>query len=305
MTQTEKYIWLIDTIYKAKKISLEEISQQWRDYLGLNVDEKLHRATFNRWKDEIYLQFGIMISCQRAGGYKYYIENPEVIEENKLNKWMLDTIATGNLINNNITISDRILVNKIPSGNDHLKSILGALRNNSRIEITYQQFDRESHTFPVDPFCLKLFENRWYVLARNNRDEVKLYCLDRILEVTLRDERFELPNDFNAEEYFAPYYGIVTNEEPERIVLRAYDVHRHYMESLPLHDSQRLIEDTGEYSDFELTVAPTYDLVMKLLSFGALIEVIEPASLRDTMRGWVSELYDMYSVRLSQSKEEV
>ena len=297
MTQTEKYIWLIDTIYKAKRISLEDISNQWRDYVGLNVDEKLHRATFNRWKDEIYMQFGIIISCQRAGGYKYYIENPEVIEENKLNKWMLDTIATGSLINNNISLSDRILVNKIPSGTDHLKSIIHSLKNNTRIEITHQQFDKESHCFNIDPFCLKLFENRWYVLARNNWGHIKLYCLDRISDVRILDEHYELPEDFDAEEHFAPFYGIITNEKPERIVLRAYNVHRHYMASLPLHDTQRLIEDTGEYSDFELTVAPTYDLVMKLLSFGAMIEVMEPASLRDTMRGWVSELYEMYKVK--------
>lgn len=294
MTQTEKYIWLIDTIYKAKKISLEDISQKWRDYVGLNVDEKLHRATFNRWKDEIFMQFGIMISCQRVGGYKYYIENPEVIEDNKLNKWMLDTIATGSLINSNISISDRILVNKIPSGITHLKSIIHSLKSNTRIEITYQQFDRESRTFAIDPFCLKLFENRWYVLARNNRGETRLYCLDRMQEVNFCDEHYELPEDFDAEEYFAPYYGIVINEKPERIVLRAYNAHRHYMASLPLHESQRLIEDAGEYSDFELTVAPTYDLVMKLLSFGAMIEVMEPVSLRETMRGWVSELHEMY-----------
>ena len=297
MTQTEKYIWLIDTIYKAKKISLEDISQQWRDYMGLNVDEKLHRATFNRWKDEIYLQFGIMISCQRVGGYKYYIENPEVIEENKLNKWMLDTIATGNLINNNVSISDRILVNKIPSGNVHLKNIIYSLKNNIRIKITHQQYDRESHTVPIDPFCLKLFENRWYVLGRNNWGQIKLYCLDRILDIVFCDEHYEMPEDFNAEEYFAPYYGIILNEKPEKIILRAYDVHRHYMASLPLHESQRLLEDTGEYSDFELTVAPTYDLVMKLLSFGAMIEVIEPVTLRNTMRGWISELHEMYKER--------
>lgn len=297
MTQTEKYIWLIDTIYRAKNISLDDISQQWRDYVGLNAEEKLHRATFNRWKDAILMQFGIEIKCRKTGGYKYYIDNPEVIEENKLNKWMLDTIATGSLINNNISISDRILVNNIPSGNDHLKIILKALKSNTRLEITYQQFDRESHTFYVDPYCLKLFENRWYVLGRNNKGQLKLYCLDRILDLTFLNRQFELPADFDAADYFAPFYGVVTNDRPERIVVRAYNVHRHYMASLPLHDSQRLIEDTGEYSDFELTVAPTYDLVMKLLSFGAMIEVVEPVTLRDTMRGWVSELYEMYKER--------
>lgn len=298
MTQTEKYIWLINTIYRAKSITLGDISRRWMDYAGICCDPEDHHKTFRpkfyRWKDEVYSQFGVIISCKRAGGYKYYIENPEVIEENKLNKWMLDTIATGNLISNNISVSDRILVNKIPSGNVHLKSVIRSLKNNIRIEITYRRFDRASHTFAINPYCLKLFENRWFVLALNNRGQIKLYCLDRILDIVFTDEHYEVPKDFNAEEYFAPYYGIIRDEKPERIVLRAYDLHRHYMASLPLHDSQRLIEDTGEYSDFELTVAPTYDFVMKLLSFGAMIEVIEPASLRDRMRGWITELHEMY-----------
>ena len=296
MTQTEKYIWLIDTIYKAKKISLADISQQWREYAGLNVDEKLHRATFNRWKDEIYLQFGIMIACQRSDGYRYYIQNPEVIEENKLNKWMIDTLATGNLINSNISISHRILVNKIPSGNDYLKNIIDALKGNARIEITYRQFDRESHAFAIEPYCLKLFEQRWYVLAKNNRGEIKIYALDRIRNIKMLDEHFDLPKDFDAEEFFSPFYGVAIGYdiEPERIVLRAYNVHRHYMASLPLHESQRMLEDMGEYADFELFVAPTYDFIMKLLSFGTMIEVLQPVSLRKTMHGWVSDLHEMY-----------
>lgn len=296
MTKTEKQIWLIDTIYRAKKISLKEISAKWRDYVGLNVDEELHRATFNRWKDDVYLQFGIIISCERSDGYKYYIENPEIIENDTLKKWMLDTLATGNLINNNISISRRILVNKIPSGNVHLKTLLNALKSNTRIQITYRRFDKESHLFPIDPYCLKLFENRWYVLGKNNRGQIKIYGLDRIQDIKILEEHFDMPKDFDAEEFFAPFFGVAIGYDlkPAKIVLRAYNVHRLYMESLPLHDSQRMLEDTGEYADFELYVAPTYDLVMKLLSFGAMIEVLEPVSLRETMRGWVSELHEMY-----------
>ncbi|MCH5214571.1 MAG: WYL domain-containing protein [Muribaculaceae bacterium] len=296
MTQTEKYIWVIDTIYRAKQLSLSELSARWRADMGLRPDDKINRSTFTRWREDIYSQFGVVISCKRPGGYKYFIENPEIIEENKVNKWMLDTIATGNLINSNISVSNRILVTSIPSGNEHLKSIIDALKTNTRIEITYRQFDRESFTYTVDPYCVKLFENRWYVLARNNRNSMRLYCLDRILDVAPCNEHFDLPEDFDAEEYFAPYYGVVTGEEPERIVIRAYDVHRHYMASLPLHFSQELIEDTGEYSDFQLYVAPTYDLVMKLLSFGSMIEVLRPESLRETMRGWASDLHQMYKL---------
>ena len=66
------------------------------------------------------------------------------------------------------------------------------------------------------------------------------------------------------------------------------------MESLPLHHSQRMIEDCGEYADFELYLSPTYDFVMRLLQAGSMIEVISPASLRRTMKGWIAEMYELY-----------
>ena len=66
------------------------------------------------------------------------------------------------------------------------------------------------------------------------------------------------------------------------------------MNTLPLHDSQKMIEDCGKYADFELELAPTYDFVMKLLQYGSMIEVISPDSLRKTMKGWISEMVELY-----------
>ena len=97
MIQLQKYTWLIDTIRRAGKISFEEISERWERNKDLSDYRPLSRATFNRWKDAIFSQFGIIISCQRAGGYLYYIENPEDIDEDNLKKWMLDSFAVGNL----------------------------------------------------------------------------------------------------------------------------------------------------------------------------------------------------------------
>ncbi len=66
------------------------------------------------------------------------------------------------------------------------------------------------------------------------------------------------------------------------------------MMSLPLHHSQQLVEDCGEYADFELYLVPTYDFVMKLLHVGGMIEVLHPASLRRAMKGWISEVNELY-----------
>lgn len=298
MNQLQKYTWLIDTIRRAGKISHKELSDRWEREHNLSNNKRLQRATFNRWRAAILDQFSIDIQCERVGGYLYYISNAENIDNDKLKQWMLDSFAVGNTIGDNLSLKDRILVDEIPSGRDHLPTILAAMKENHVVNITYRSFkSTRSHTFPIEPYCVKLFDNRWYVLAHNiNYEDVRLYGLDRIELAEIATETFKLPKGFDAEEFFSTAYGIVigSGEKPVRIVIRANEDHKHYLKSLPLHHSQRLIEDHGEYADFDLYLAPSYDFVMKLLQVGAMVEVLKPASLRKTMKRWISDMYDLY-----------
>lgn len=299
MTQLPKYSWLIETIRRAGKISHKDLSEKWELNKELSDYKPLHRTTFNRWREAIAADMGIVIACQRKGGYLYYIENPEVIDENQVQKWMLDSMAVSNIINDNLSIKDRILVEAVPSGHDHLTAIMEAMKESRTLMITYKPFNKsESYHFPIEPYCVKLFEGRWYVLAHNIRyDDTRIYGLDRIEEAQMTEDMFKLPKDFSAADYFSNYYGIYTgdhDQSPERVIIRANRNHKHYMMTLPLHHSQQLIEDCGEYADFELYLVPTYDFVMKLLHVGGMIEVMQPASLRRAMKGWISEMNELY-----------
>lgn len=298
MSQIQKFAWLIDTIRRAGKISLEEISRQWERNKNLSDYKPLSRAAFNRWKDQIFSQFGIIISCQRTGGYLYYIQNPEDIDEDELKKWMLDSFALSNLIGENLSLKDRILVSDIPSAHKHLSTLLEAMKENREVSLTYRGFNKNaSHTFTVQPYCVKLFENRWYLLGRNvSFNANRIYGLDRIEGLQITDMTFQMPKDFSAANYFSDFYGIVADQSTkvERIIVRAYADHIPYMKTLPLHHSQQLLEENGGHADFELHLAPTYDFIMRLLQPGPMIEVISPASLRQTMRDWVSKMYKMY-----------
>lgn len=298
MTQLQKYTWLIETIRRAGKISHRDLSDKWERCKDLSDCKPLHRATFNRWRDAIFSQFGIIIDCQRVGGYLYFIANPEDIDEDELKKWMLDSFAVGNLIGENLSLKDRIVVDQIPSGRDHLTTILEAMKENRLVNIEYKAFKySRSFKIPVEPYCVKLHENRWYMLGHNlSKDTIRLYGLDRIESIEIADQEYKLPKEFSAAEYFSNYFGIVVDDKvkPERIIIRSNADHTPYLKSLPLHHSQKLIEDNGEYADFELYLAPTYDFVMKLLQVGAMIEVISPASLRRTMKGWISDMHELY-----------
>lgn len=115
MNQLQKYTWLIDTIRRAGKISHRELSEKWERCSELSDCKPLHRATFNRWRDAVFAQFGIIIECGKKGGYHYYIANPEDIDEDRLKKWMLDSFAVSNAISDNLSLKGRILVEEIPS----------------------------------------------------------------------------------------------------------------------------------------------------------------------------------------------
>ncbi len=106
------------------------------------------------------------------------------------------------------------------------------LRENRTVMITYRSFIKaDAHTFPIEPYCVKLFEGRWYVLAHNIRyDDIRIYGLDRIKKAELTNDTFKLPKNFSAAEYFSNYYGIYTgehNEKPERVIIRANRNHKY------------------------------------------------------------------------------
>lgn len=299
MNQLEKYTWLIDTIRSAGKITYLELSEKWESYVELSKGERLHRNTLKRWIDGILTQFGIIISCQRVGGYHYFIENPEDIDEDELKKWMIDSFTVGNVLIGNLGMKDRILLDHIPSGCQWLTVIMRAMKENRMLSITYKSFVKGmSHTFLLAPYCVKAFQNRWYVMGLHSEyNQLRIYGLDRMLMAELTDVNFKFPKDFSASDYFSNSYGIVVDEEikPCRIVIRAEKPHAFYIDSLPLHPTQRLIDETDNYVDFELFLSPTYDFVMRLFQSAHMVEVLLPESLRDTMKQWSESLYIKYN----------
>lgn len=296
MNPINKHTWLIETIRRRGFITFNELSNLWENDKRMSDGKELSRTNFNRWRKAIFEQFGIRISCSKGGDYTYSISNPEVIAKNELKKWMLDSFSVNLLLNEHIALKDRILVESIPSGLDHLPTVLTAMKEGKKVEIDYHPFDREnSAKLKVEPYCIKLFEHRWYILGHNERNKMRNYSLDRVMSIKLLDEKFEMPEDFDAKDFFEPFFGIVVKSEKRcRIVLRANKKQKHYLRTVPLHSSQVELQDCGDYADFELFLVPTYDFIMELLRAGSKIEVLKPASLRQKMKEWSSGIYELY-----------
>lgn len=302
MTLTQKYIWLLDIIHKSGEsgITFRDISTRWVSDHNLS-DRPLDRATFNRWKDGIQEQFKIVIVNEKKPPYRYSILDPEIIEGNKMNKWLLDSVSVGTTLLGNLDIQDKILLEEIPSGRAHLATIVSALKHNHKVQITYRSFGKiYSSTFAIEPLCVKLYNNRWYVVGNSYPDGEQrryTYGLDRIEETRELKEVFPYPEDFNTKEYFHDYIGVSRWADPVEgpIKFRVYNPHKYYIMSLPIHHSQRLLVDEGDYAEFEVNVAPTEEFFMEMLRGGSWIEVLSPKEVVDQMKGWVEELYSVYN----------
>ena len=300
MSILNKYIWIVDTLYQAgeRGISLKELNEKWIQNESLSYGEPIPRQTFDRWKGNILDMLGVIIECHTKGGYRYYIENPEILSNDRLSRWLLDTYTTANNLSKHASLHNRILVEEIPSNRDFLAFIINAMKDNTVVVLTYKNFITEKeNSFPICPYCLKMFQKRWYTLALSvHENKLRIYALDRIVNAQLTEQHFILPKDFDAKEYFASYFGMVLDEtvKEQRIILRAYKPHQNYLRTLPLHPSQKEIYTCDAYADFELSLRPTYDFAMELLHAGALVEVLEPESLRKQMYSWVKDLWNMY-----------
>jgi len=304
----KQYIWLIDTINRAGKITLAELSVQWQEKEE-SEGLPLSRTTFNRHRDAILDMFGVIIECDRKDGNRYYIENKEVLEENTVQNWMLSTLSVSNMLDENVSLQHRILLESIPSGNYILQDIIKAMRESRRIMITYRRYGAASaNSFSVAPYCVKLFKRRWYLLARfdgptyrdngkGDKESLSVFSLDRIEDLIIQESKFIMNPDFDAATYFNECFGIVIGDgtKPEKIVIRARGIEPYYLFDLPLHESQHVINETEDYTDFEYYLRPTSDFKAHLMSRGEWLQVISPEWLAEEMQRWIQAALNRYN----------
>lgn len=293
----KRYVWLINIIYRNGYIPFEDLSRKWAHCSVNETGEGyLPERTFFNHIEAIRDMFDIEIKCDRSRGY--YIANSDDLEGDGIRAWLLQSMSLNNMLSECGDLRDRILFEEIPSSQKWLELFVDAMRDNKAVEITYQSFtSEEPYTFTINPYCLKIFKQRWYVLAKSvATKDMRIYCLDeRMKDAELTDGKFRIPARFNAEKYFANLFGVIASEDnPELVRLKVDADQVGYYKSLPLHSSQREIETTDEYSVFEYNLVPTYDFIQEVLSKGPFVEVLAPAKFRDLVHAYTKAMLNRY-----------
>ena len=299
MNIINKYVWLVETIYRAHKISFEDINRKWLDDEDFSEGVELPLRTFHKWRIAVEEMFGLVIENEKRGEYRYYIENEDVITKGGMRSWMLNTISTSNLLLENRSLSDRILLEDIPSGREYLQPIIDAMKKNHLIHFTYYNYWRDDYRqHCVEPYCVKLFHQRWYMVGKMlGANVVLVYSLDRMSEFRMSERTYQYPNDFDGECFFENCFGIIAGDgtKLEHIALKVSAGQANYLRDLPLHQSQRETERNDEYSIFELDLRPTFDFQQEILRNGEDIEVLKPVWLRKEIAGKIKRMWNKYN----------
>jgi hypothetical protein len=289
----KRYIWLVDLINRRKYVSFKEISEAWMRSPLNETGDPLSERTFFNHKDAIAGMFGIEILNDRSLGF--YIGRSDVGSD-ETSDWMLHTLCLNNVLHENADMKDRILMEKVPSSERFLTDIISAMRDFRVISLCYQSFRHpEPFCFNVRPYCVKYFKQRWYLLGDSDLG-LRIYSLDRFVDMEELEEHFEIPKGFDAEEYFGNYFGVIIGEEPEDVKIRVVPDQVKYFRTLPMHGSQRETVQEDGSSVFSYHIAPTFDFVQEILSHGADVEVLEPAELRESVADIIAGMASRYGL---------
>lgn len=297
-----RYLLIIKKLKSKPFSSYEELKgyiENQLEYLQL-ADDTLNigfsKRTLQRDIREISNIFNIDIEYSKSGG-GYYISQNE--SENMNFQRMVEAFDMFNSLNLAQDLAPYIYFEKRkPLGTENLYGLLHAIKNSLQIRFCYQKFgDEEISNRNAEPYALKEFKNRWYIIAKDIQSKnIRTFALDRLTELEITGTKFEFPAVYDVDEHFRYCFGIINpdDQEPEEIILSFDPFQGKYIKTLPLHESQQVIIDTDEELQIRLKLFVTHDLIMELLTYGDTLKVIKPKSLADQLKEVHFEAYKQY-----------
>jgi len=257
---------------------------------NLNISKR----TLLRDLEDIRAIYNIDIQFDYSRG-AYFIDFEGQTE---MQERVIEALNTFNALNLSDRLSNHIHFEKRkPMGTENLHGLLHAIKNKFQIRFTYQKYwEDELTNRTVEPYALKEFRSRWYVLANDLKDnKIKSFSLDRLTDLEITKMCFQFPKDFSVNEHFKYCFGIVSpnGQKPQEVILSFSPIEGKYIKSLPLHESQKVIVDNDNELRISLFIVITQDFIMEILSHGALVKVIKPNSL-------IYKLKETYENAISQ-----
>lgn len=183
-------------------------------------------------------------------------------------------------------------------GLEHFTGLFNSINNKSALKINYKAFNQDSAIkIQLHPWYLKQYNNRWFLFGYNEEyNAISNFALDRIIDFEETNSNYIENFDVNFEEYFEDVIGVTVKkaEDVEKILIKITKELWPYIESKPLHGSQKIKGYSEKDIIIELNVEINHELISLLFSYIDSIEVIEPEILKDRFRLLSENIFKKY-----------
>lgn len=186
--------------------------------------------------------------------------------------------------------------NPFLKGIENLSVIYNYIVNRQVLKITYEHFVKGKMVHVVHPYYLKEYNNRWFLfgITEQKRDFLISLPLDRMVDIEPMHIEYIPNKNFNFEEYFEDVVGVSVpmSGTPDKVVLKFEKSRFPYVETKPLHPSQRIIDK--DECIVQIEVHQNSELDSLIFSFGDQVEVLAPDSLRNKFKARIDKLSEKY-----------
>lgn len=191
-----------------------------------------------------------------------------------------------------------------------LPRFYNAIANKEVLCFTYHPFTEDAYTLIFHPQFIKEYNGRWFILGEAYRRGAKGFkgfnvALDRVKgEIkTVAGTEYIAAEEGFYKKYFENIVGVshMSGARKESIVIRTKNRYMHgLILTKPLHRTQTESKpfgkhEDGEYGEITLALEPNRELLGKILTYGALLEVTAPTSMRNTLKKEAEALLQYYS----------
>ncbi|MDE5789660.1 MAG: WYL domain-containing protein [Muribaculaceae bacterium] len=289
-----RYIWLIDTLTRYKKLTRAEINDLWLRS-SVTDGKPIPERTFFHYRRAVEENFHIEIKCNRSG--EYYIERSDDPQDRLLTNYLLDSYAVNSAVKESLSDTSRVAVEDVPSAREFLPTVLDAIAHNEKLEFTYAGFNRSRHEKEIifHPYFVKRYKQRWYMVGlKESAGSIRTYALDRVKEMKMLSQAFQMPEGVTHASLFDNVIGVTSSHAPVRVVKLMTDTTQaKYFRALPFHASQTE-EIHDSYSIFTFKLKLNYELVHEILSFGNSVKVLQPRELEVMVRNELETTLALY-----------
>ena len=177
-----------------------------------------------------------------------------------------------------------------------LDNVFKAIRKNLSLKMKYFSAGRNEETERVvDPYHLDNLKGDWYLVGFCHlRNEIRTFCLDRILECYLLNKKFVKDPDFSYNEFIKDIFGIIKSDQPEKVVIRFRNLEARLVKERTWHRSQVITECENGDIIITLELAGLEEVKRWVLSAGKDARIIEPEWFKEKITREISQMLENY-----------